>query len=381
MTSLFLKTRWSGFVIGVVLGWASLSACGAITTATPTEPSTEQPTAVSQATEASTQAVTQPPQQAAAGSTFDTVKARGTLKCGVNPGLPGFSSVDSGGKNVGFDVDFCRAISAAMFGDPDKVEFTPLNADQRLPALQAGEIDVLIRNTTWTLTRDSTNGLDFTVTNFYDGQGYLVNKKFSKVEDLNGAKICVLSGTTSEQNLSDDFAKRSLTYSAVVLAKSEETFASLSDGSCDALTSDKSQLAAGLSAMPNKADFVILPDTISKEPLGPVVRQNDSKWHDVVAWTLYAMIQADELGINQANVDTFKTSKDATVQRLLGTHEQDDLGAGLGLSKDWAYKVIKTVGAYGDVYDRDLAPIGIGREGTLNAIWSQGGLLYAPAYR
>jgi general L-amino acid transport system substrate-binding protein len=382
MINSIFKTRLSSFAIGIVLGWATLSACGAITTATPTEALTEQATVAAQTTEASTQAAAQPPQQAATTeSTLDTVVARGTLKCGVNPGLPGFSSVDSSGKNAGFDVDFCRAVATAVFGDPNKVEFTPLTADQRLPALQAGEIDVLIRNTTWTLTRDSTNGLDFTVTNFYDGQGYLVNKKFTKVDDLNGAKICVLSGTTSEQNLSDDFAKRNLTYDPVVLAKSEETFASLSDGSCDALTSDKSQLAAGLSAMPNKDNFVILPDTISKEPLGPVVRQNDSRWRDVVVWTLYAMIQADELGINQGNVDSFKSSTDVTVQRLLGTHEKEDLGSGLGLSKDWAYKVIKMVGAYSDVYDRNLTPIGIGRDGTLNAIWSQGGLMYSPAYR
>lgn len=378
------RTRWASFAIGMVIGWATLSACGAITTATPAAPEATQ-AQTEAATQPSTQPVTQPPQQTAApaagASLLDDVKARGTLKCGVNPGLAGFSTVDASGKNQGFDVDFCRAVAVAIFNDPDKVEFTPLTTDQRLPALQAGEVDVLIRNTTWTLTRDTTNGLDFTVTNFYDGQGYLVNKKFKSVSDLNNAKICVLSGTTSEQNLADDFAKRGLKYSAVVLAKSEETFSSLSDGSCDAVTSDKSQLAAGLSTLPNKDNFIVLPDTISKEPLGPVVRQNDSRWRDVVVWTIYAMIEAEELGINQANVDTFKDSKDVTVQRLLGTHPKDDLGKGLGLAKDWAYNVIKKVGNYGDVYDRYLTPIGIVRDGSLNALWLKGGLMYSPAYR
>lgn len=390
MLSKMTRNQWVVFSTGIVIGWALLAACGAVTTATPidltpeetaeevvteeaaTEAATDQPTEVAEET--------QPPIQAG-GSLLDEVKARGALKCGVNPGLPGFSTLDAAGQNAGFDVDFCRAVAVAIFNDPNAVEFIPLTADQRLPALQAGEVDVLIRNTTWTLTRDTENGLDFTVTNFYDGQGYLVHKDFTSVEDLNGARICVLSGTTTELNLAEDFARRGLTFTPVVLAESAETFANLSDGSCDALTSDKSQLAAGLSAMPNKEDFVILPDTISKEPLGPVVRQNDSVWRDVIVWTLYAMLQAEELGINQANVDEFLDSDSVTVQRLLGTHAEEDIGAKLGLSKDWAYNVIKTIGNYGDVYERNLTPIGITREGTLNALWTEGGLMYSPAFR
>lgn len=374
-----MHKRWIVLAVGIAIGIATMAACAGVNTQTPTTVATEVVTEAG-ATQ-TTEVVETPPLQVETGTLLDEVKARGTLKCGVNPGLPGFSSVDADGKNVGFDVDFCRAVAVAIFGNPDAVEFIPLTADQRLPALQAGEIDVLIRNTTWTLTRDTENGLDFTVTNFYDGQGYLARTDFASVEDLNGAKICVLSGTTSELNLADDFARRGLTFEAVVLSESAETFSSLGDGSCDAVTSDKSQLAAGLSAMPNAGDFHILPDTISKEPLGPVVRQNDSQWRDVVSWTLYAMIQAEELGINQTNVDDFLTSDNVTVQRLLGTHAEEDLGAKLGLNKDWAYQVIKQVGNYGDVYDRNLTPIGISRDGTLNALWLNGGMIYSPAFR
>jgi general L-amino acid transport system substrate-binding protein len=391
MTGKLFQTRWAVLIAGMALGWAILAACAAITTATPTEEMTEEAAteeaapATEEVAEAPTEEVAAPPEteEAAqpAGSLLEEVIARGALKCGVNPGLPGFSTLDPDGRNVGFDVDFCRAIAVAIFNDPDAVEFIPLTADQRLPALQAGEIDVLIRNTTWTLTRDTENGLDFTVTNFYDGQGYLARTEFTSVEDLDGASICVLSGTTTELNLADDFAARGLTFTPVVLAESAETFASLGDGTCDALTSDRSQLAAGLSAMPNKDEFAILPDTISKEPLGPVVRQNDSRWRDVVVWTLYAMIQAEELGINQANVDEFLASEDVTVQRLLGTHAEEDIGAKLGLSKDFAYNIILQIGNYGDVYERNLTPIGIVREGSLNALWTDGGLMYSPAYR
>lgn len=385
MFNKLFQRRWALLVAGMVLGWAMLAACAAVTTATPpeevtTEVTTEATTGA--ATEAATEAITEaaPPPQAG-GSLLDEVKARGVLKCGIHPELPGFSFIDANGVNQGFDVSFCRAIAAAVFGDATKVEFVQLNADQRFPAIQTGEIDVLIRNTTWTLTRDADLGLDFTVTNFYDGQGYAVRAAdFKSVADLNGGTICVQSGTTTELNLADDFEARGLTYTPLVFAEASDTFAAFVAGQCDAFTSDKSQVAAFISAEPDPSIYVILPDTISKEPLGPVVRANDSDWRDVVVWTVYAMIQAEELGINKSNVDDFLTSDNVTVQRFLGTGE-DDLGGLLGLNKDWAYQIIKQVGNYGDIYDQFLAPIGIAREGSLNALWTKGGLMYAPAWR
>jgi general L-amino acid transport system substrate-binding protein len=351
------QLRLSRFILFVLLIVVSLALAGCATTE---EESTEEP---------------------APTSLLDEVKERGVLRCGIHPELAGFSFIDASGVNQGFDVSFCRAIATAIFADPTKVEFVQLNADQRFPALQGGEIDVLIRNTTWTLTRDADLGLDFTVTNFYDGQGYLVRAgEFTSVEELDGATVCVQSGTTTELNLADDFDGRGLTYTPNVFAEAADTFAAFFGGQCDAATSDKSQLAAQVSTQTNPEEFAILPDTISKEPLGPVVRANDSDWRDVVAWTVYAMLQAEEMGISRANVDDFLTSDDATVQRLLGTGEED-LGALLGLPKDWAYQVIKQVGNYGDVYEQYLTPIGISREGSLNALWTEGGLMYSPAYR
>jgi general L-amino acid transport system substrate-binding protein len=310
------------------------------------------------------------------------VQARGTLKCGVNGSLPGFGFVDASGNNSGFDVDYCRAIAAAVLGDAEAVEYVPLNADQRFPALQTGEIDVLSRNTTWTFTRDNDLGLDFTVTTFYDGQGYVVRAAdgFTSVPDLDGGTICVTSGTTTEANLADNFASLGLTYTPNVFSETPESFGTFVDGACDAYTSDKSQLASLVSATENPSDYLILAETISKEPLGPLVRANDSEWHDVVAWTIYATIQAEELGISQANVDDFSSSDNITVQRLLGTGD-DDLGAMLGLNKDFAYQVVKQVGNYADIYERNIVPIGIPRAGSLNALWTDGGLLYSPAWK
>jgi general L-amino acid transport system substrate-binding protein len=314
-------------------------------------------------------------------STLQTVIDRGTLKCGVNTDLFGFGFIDDAGNNAGFDVDFCKAIAAAVLGDASKVEYVSLNADQRFPALQTGEIDVLIRNTTWTLTRDADLGLDFTVTTFYDGQGYMVRDgEFASVDDLAGGTICVTSGTTTEANLSDDFTKRGLTFTPQVFSETSDTHGSFVEGACDAETSDKSQLAGLRAASDNPEQYIILPDTISKEPLGPVVRANDSDWHDVVSWTVYAMIEAERLGINQGNVDSFMGSDDVGVQRLLGEGDSN-LGDLLGLPQDFAYQIIKQVGSYADVYDRNLTPIGITRAGSANAHWTEGGLIYAPAYR
>lgn len=381
-------SRWVVFVIGMVIGMAILVACAAATeTAAPPmeEPAAEEPAAEEPAAEepaAEEPAAEEPPVQAEGGLLAE-VQARGVLKCGVNSALPGFGSIDADGNNIGFDVDFCRAIAAAVLGDANAVEFTTLNADQRFPAVQTGEVDVLIRNTTWTLTRDSDLGLDFTVTTFYDGQGYIVrgDDPFKTVEDLDGGTICVTSGTTTELNLADDFARRGLEYTANVFSETADSWGTFVDGACDAYTSDKSQLASLRSAEPDPEAYVILADTISKEPLGPVVLANDSDWRDVVMWTVFAMLEAEELGINQSNVDDFLDVTDNPfVVKLLGTGE-DDLGALLGLSKDWAYQIIKQVGNYADVYERHLTPIGITREGSANALWKEGGLLYSPALR
>lgn len=316
-----------------------------------------------------------------AASLLEEVKARGVLKCGVNTDLFGFGYIDEAGNNVGFDVDFCKAIAAAVLGDANAVEYVSLNADQRFPALQTGEVDVLIRNTTWTLTRDADLGLDFTVTTFYDGQGYMVREgEFASVDDMDGATVCVTSGTTTEANLADDFSLRGLNYTPNVFSETSDTHSTFVEGACDAETSDKSQLAGLRAASDNPEQYVILPETISKEPLGPVVRANDSDWHDVVMWTVFAMIEAERLGINQANVDSFLGSDDVAAQRLLGQGDTN-LGELLGLPQDWGYQVIKQVGNYGDVYERYLTPIGITREGSANAHWTEGGLIYAPAFR
>ncbi len=390
MIERFTKSRWAIFVVGMIIGMIVLVACGA--SAQPAAPAateemaaqpaaeTEQPAAETEQPAAMTEEAA-PPVQTGEG-TLAEVMARGTLKCGIHGSLPGFGFIDASGTNSGFDVDYCRAIAAAVLGDANAVEYVPLNADQRFPALQTGEIDVLIRNTTWTLTRDADLGLDFTVTTFYDGQGYIVRAAdgFESVADLDGGTICVTSGTTTEANLADNFASLGLTYTPNVFSETPESFGTFVDGACDAYTSDKSQLASLASATDNPSDYVILPETISKEPLGPLVRANDSDWHDVVAWTVYATLQAEELGISQANVDDFTSDDNIGVQRLLGTGD-DDLGALLGLSKDWAYQVVKQVGNYADIYERNIAPIGIPRAGTLNALWTDGGLMYAPAWR
>jgi general L-amino acid transport system substrate-binding protein len=389
-----LKTRWAVFAVGMLLGMLVLVACGAATqTITPAVEDTEEAATTGggvETTEAGTEesattgpAETEPAQGTQTGeSTLATVIERGSLKCGVNAGQPGFGSIDADGNNVGFDTDFCRAVAAAVLGDSTKVEFITLTADQRLPALQAGEIDVLIRNTTWTLTRDADLGLDFTTTTFYDGQGFVVRAEdnIASIEDLAGGTVCVTSGTTTESNLAVLSESRGLDITPNVFAENPEAFGTFVEGACDAYTGDKSGLAGFVASVENPDDYVILSETISKEPLGPVVRANDSDWRDVIMWTVFAMLESEELGINQANVDDSLDSTDVRVQTLLGTGETD-LGSLLGLNKDWAYQVVKQVGNYADVYERHLTPIGINRDGSLNALWTDGGLLYSPAWR
>lgn len=401
------RKRWAVFTFGFLTGILLLVACasaggdvsvpedvagtvvsavGEVPAQQPAEQEAEAPAEQEPAEEPAEATVEQPAAEPAAqtegGSLLDEVISRGVLRCGVNSALPGFGSIDADGNNVGFDVDFCRAIAAAVFGDAEAVEFTTLNADQRFPALQGGEVDVLIRNTTWTLTRDADLGVDFTVTTFYDGQGYIVRAEdgFESVEDMDGGTICVTSGTTTELNLADDFERRGLSFTPSVFSETADSFGTFVEGACDAYTSDKSQLASLASAEPNPDDYVILPDTISKEPLGPSVRANDSDWRDVVMWTIFVMIDAERLGVSQENVDDFLEDDNIEVQRLLGTGE-DDLGSLLGLPQDFGYQIISQVGNYGDVYARHLEPIGISREGTFNALWTDGGLMYAPALR
>lgn len=313
------------------------------------------------------------------------VKARGNLICGVNSTVPGFGFIDANGQNVGFDVDFCRAVAAAIFGDPAMVEFRPLTAAERFTALQTNEIDVLIRNTTWTTSRDVELGADFGPTTFYDGQGMMVRKAdgFTTLNDMGGATICVLAGTTTELNLADAFNTRGLVYEALVLDTSDATAAAYDEGRCDGLTSDKSQLAGLRTGMAKPDDHVILAETMSKEPLGPVWAHGDQQWGDLVRWVVNAIIIAEEKGITSGNVDQVAASnpEDPEIRRLLGL--EGEFGAKLGLENDFVVDVIRAVGNYGEIYNNHLGPAGtnIPREGSLNALWSQGGMIYAQPWR
>ncbi|MCC4264035.1 amino acid ABC transporter substrate-binding protein [Oceanimonas baumannii] len=315
-------------------------------------------------------------------ATLDEVKQRGELKCGVNSGLPGFSNPDDKGVWKGLDVDLCRGIAAAIFNDAGKVQYIPLNAKERLTALQSGEIDVLSRNTTWTSSRDTELGVNFTGVNYYDGQGFLINKNLgvSSAKELDGAAICIQSGTTTELNVADYFRRNGISYSAVVFDTSEQTVQGLEAGRCDVLTSDLSQLYALRIKLSKPEDAVALPEVISKEPLGPSVRQGDDQWFNIVKWTHFAMVNAEELGLSKDNVDSMKDSKNPDVRRLLGLDA--DFGKGMGLDKDWAYRIIKLVGNYGEVFDTNVgqgSPLKIDRG--LNALWTEGGLQYAPPVR
>lgn len=319
---------------------------------------------------------------ASAATTLESVKEKGHLQCGVTSGLPGFSQPDDKGNWTGIDVDTCRAVAAAIFGDSKAVQFTPLTAKERFTALQSGEIDMLSRNTTWTLTRDASLGLNFAGVNYYDGQGFLINKGIG-VDDatqLDGATVCIQAGTTTELNLSDYFRSKGMEYQPIVFDTSEQTVQGFSAGRCDVLTSDRSQLAALRSKLSNPDSAKILPNTISKEPLGPVVRQGDDQWFNIVKWVLALQINAEELGVTSANVDKMLKSDNPSVQRLLGT--DGDMGAKLGVPADFGYKVVKQVGNYGEMYDRNVGPdTPLGLDRGVNALWTDGGVLYAPPVR
>ena len=317
---------------------------------------------------------------AGAQSTLDSVRGKGFVSCGTNTGLAGFSQPDSKGIWRGIDVDVCRAVAAAVFGDANKVRYVPATTQQRFTSLQSGEVDLLSRNTTWSFSRDASLGFNFAGVNFYDGQGFMVWKKLNvkSAKQLNGATICVQPGTTTELNLADYFRANRMTFKPVVIDKLEEVLNAYFSGRCDVFTTDLSGLVSVRgSRAPNAADHVILPEVISKEPLGPLVRHGDDRWFDIVKWSLFAMIEAEEMGLSSRNIDQAASSKDPAVQRFIGA--TGDLGKMLGLDNRWAFNIVKQVGNYAESFEANLKPLGFERG--QNALWKDGGLMYAPPIR
>lgn len=322
----------------------------------------------------------------ASAATLDDVKAKGHVQCGVNTGLIGFSAPDDDGNWTGLDVDFCRALAAAIFDDPEAVQFSPLSAKDRFTALQSGEVDVLSRNTTWTISRDTALGLNFAGVTYYDGQGFMVNAKnlpdIKSALQLSGATVCVQAGTTTELNLADYFKANNMEYNPVVFEKFEEVNSAYDAGRCDVYTTDQSGLYAVRLNLASPDDHIVLPEIISKEPLGPAVRHGDDQWLDIVKWTYYALVNAEELGVNQANLEEKMTSDNPELRRLLGTEEGGKLGTDLGLTNDFAVRIIKHVGNYGDIFERNVgaeSPLKISRG--INALWTKGGLQYGMPIR
>ncbi len=315
-------------------------------------------------------------------SRLDTVISRGKLQCGVSGDLPGFSFVDKSGKYSGLDVDLCRAIAAGLFGDPEKVEYRNLTSKERFEVLKAGDVDLLSRNSTWTISRDTSLGLEFTATMFYDGQGMMVRRdsNITRLEDLAGKSVCVETGTTTELNLADQMRQRNIDYRPLVFENGDATYAAYAQGRCEGVTSDRSQLAGRRTALPNPDEHTILDVVMSKEPLAPVVVNNDSRWSDVVKWTVFTLINAEELGIDSKNLDEKLKSNDPVVRRFLGV--EGTLGKDMGLPNDFAVQIVRRVGNYGEVYDRNVGsqsrlnlPRGI------NQLWNKGGLMYSPPFR
>jgi general L-amino acid transport system substrate-binding protein len=319
---------------------------------------------------------------AATAQTLNTVKSRGVLHCGSNGTLAGFGLPDAQGRWAGLDVDFCKALAAAILNDPAKVKFVPLTAKDRFTALQSGEVDVLARNTTWTSSRDTSLGLNFAAVNYYDGQGFLVRKalKVNSALELNDAALCVQQGTTTELNLADYFRANKMKLKTVTFATADEALKAYDSGRCDAYTTDASGLAGERLRLANSNDHIILPEIISKEPLGPAVRHGDDQWFDIVKWTHFAMVTAEELGVTRANLDDQMKSENPEIKRLLGTEGKH--GEALGLTNDWAVRIIKHVGNYGEAFERNVgqgSALKIGRG--INALWNKGGLQYAPPIR
>ena len=319
---------------------------------------------------------------AASAQTLNNIKQRGQLQCGANGSLAGFGLPDAQGNWTGLDVEFCRALAAAIFNDPTKVKFVPLSAKDRFTALQSGEVDVLVRNTTWTSSRDTSLGLNFTGVNYYDGQGFMVRKalKVNSALELNDAAICVQQGTTTELNLADYFRANKMKLKTVTFATADEAVKAYDAGRCDAYTTDASGLYAERLRVVNPNDHIVLPEIISKEPLGPSVRHGDDQWFDVVRWTHFAMLAAEELGVTKANADEMLKSENPDIKRLLGTEGKH--GEALGLTNDWALRIVKGVGNYGESFERTVgqgSPLKISRG--QNALWTKGGLQYAPPIR
>jgi len=320
--------------------------------------------------------------QGASAQTLKTVKDRGILNCGANGTLAGFGLPDAQGNWTGLDVDICRAVAAAIFNDASKVKFVPLSAKDRFTALQSGEVDVLVRNTTWTSSRDTSLGLNFTGVDYYDGQGFMVRKalKVNSALELTGASVCVQQGTTTELNLADFFRAHNMQLKSVTFATANEAVKAYDAGRCDAYTTDASGLYAERLRLANPSDHIVLPEIISKEPLGPAVRHGDDQWFDIVKWVLFAMLNAEELNITQKNVDEMKNSTNPEIKRFVGT--EGNYGEQLGLTKDWAVRIIKLVGNYGESFERNVgqgSPLKIERG--LNKLWNRGGIQYAPPIR
>jgi general L-amino acid transport system substrate-binding protein len=318
----------------------------------------------------------------AAAGTLDDVKAKGTISCGVSQGLAGFSLADAKGEWTGLDVDFCRAVAAAVFNDASKVKFVPLSAKDRFTALQSGEIDILSRNTTWTMNRDTKQGLKFAGVMYYDGQGFMVRKSLNVTSALQlaGASVCTQTGTTTELNLADYFKSKNMKYEIVSFEKNDDVVKAYDSGRCDVFTTDASGLYAERVKLTNPADHIVLPEIISKEPLGPVVRQGDDAWFNVVKWSYFALLNAEELGVTKANVDEQLNSQNPEVRRLLG--KEGTFGADIGISNAWAYQIVKLVGNYSDVFEKNIGvntPLKIARG--INALWNKGGFQYAPPIR
>jgi general L-amino acid transport system substrate-binding protein len=314
---------------------------------------------------------------ASAQATLNNVKQKGFLACGSNPALPGFGLPDAQGNWTGFDVDYCRAFAAAIFNDPTKVRFIPLSAKDRFTALQSGEIDVLVRNSTWTMSRDTQLGLDFPAVNYYDGQGFMVRKKLgvSSAKELDGATICTQQGTTTELNLADFFRSQGHKYEFVAFATADETFKAYDSGRCDAFTTDASALYAERQRASNPDEHIVLPEIISKEPFSPAVRHGDNQWGDLVRWTHYALVNAEELGVTKANIDQMAKSENPEIKRLLGT--EGKYGEAVGLTNDWVVRIVKHMGNYGELFERNIgegSPLKIKRG--QNALWTKGGLQY-----
>ena len=325
---------------------------------------------------------------AAQATTLEDVQARGVLNCGVTTGLAGFAAPDDAGVWTGLDVDMCRAVAAAVLGDANAVKYVPTTAKERFTALQSGEVDLLARNTTWTFSRDVQLGFEFAGINYYDGQGFMVRKDLGVTSalELNGASVCVQTGTTTELNMADYFRANGMELNSVVFEKNEEARQAYDEGRCDAYTTDASGLAAERSVLADPSAHIILPEIISKEPLGPLVRHGDNQWGDIVRWTLNSMIIAEEFGVTSENVDEMKSSENPEVQRLLGVEVveegQSRMGSMLGLSDEWAYNIISQVGNYGESFEANVGvktPLGLARG--LNQLWSKGGLMYAPPMR